>query len=90
MQSKLHRNNVYQSVELLLLVPMLFLLAIPKSLLIFKENYTSLYTFAYPKDHSYIRLILELTNTPFLNLKKMVQNIEHSMLCHTGQTAALH
>ena len=43
MQSELHRNNVYQSVELLLLVPILFLLAIPKCLLIFKENvyYTS-------------------------------------------------
>ena len=44
MQIELHRNNVYQSVELLLLVPMLFLLAIPKCLLIFKENfyYTSM------------------------------------------------
>ena len=44
MQIELHRNNVYQDVELLLLVPMLFLLAIPKCLLIFKENfyYTSL------------------------------------------------
>ena len=39
MQIELHRNNVYQSVELLLLVPMLFLLAIPKCLLIFKENF---------------------------------------------------
>ena len=29
MQSELHSNNVYQNVELLLLVPMLFLLAIP-------------------------------------------------------------
>ena len=47
MQSELHRNNVYKSVELLLLVPMLFLLAIPKCLLIFKENfyYTSTYTY---------------------------------------------
>ena len=45
MQSELHRNNVYQSVQLLLLVPMLFLLAIPKCLLIFKENsyYTSIF-----------------------------------------------
>ena len=45
MQIELHRNNVYQGVELLLLVPMLFLLAIPKCLLIFKENfyYTSIY-----------------------------------------------
>ena len=44
MQIELHRNNVYQGVELLLLVSMLFLLAIPKCLLIFKENfyYTSL------------------------------------------------
>ena len=39
MQRELHRNNVYQSVELLLLVPLLFLLAIPKCLLILKENY---------------------------------------------------
>ena len=37
MQSELHINNVYQSVELLLLVPMLFLMAIPKCLRIFKE-----------------------------------------------------
>ena len=44
MQIELHRNNVYQGVELLLLVSMLFLLAIPKCLLIFKENfyYTSI------------------------------------------------
>ena len=44
MQIELHRNNVYQGVELLLLVPMLFLLAIPKCLLIFKVNfyYTSI------------------------------------------------
>ena len=47
MQIELHRNNVYQGVKLLMLVPMLFLLAIPKCLLIFKENvyYTSLYIF---------------------------------------------
>ena len=44
MQIELSRNNVYQGVELLLLVSMLFLLAIPKCLLIFKENfyYTSI------------------------------------------------
>ena len=83
MQIELQRNNVYQGVELLLLVSMLFLLAIPKCLLIFKENfyYTSLYTFSiiiyYPKDHSYTRLIIDLTNSPFF--KKMVQNIEHSV-----------
>ena len=43
MQSELHRKKVYQSVELLLLVPMLFLLAIPKCLLTLMENvyYTS-------------------------------------------------
>ena len=48
MQIELHRNNVYQGVELLLLVSMLFLLAIPKCLLIFKENfyYTS-YSYSY-------------------------------------------
>ena len=39
MQSELHRNNMYQSAELLLLVPMLFLLTIPKCLLIFKVNF---------------------------------------------------
>ena len=46
MQIELHRNNVYQGVELLLLVYMLFLLAIPKCLLIFKENfyYTSYFS----------------------------------------------
>ena len=38
MQGELHRNNFYQSVELLLLVPMLFLPAIPKCIQIFKEN----------------------------------------------------
>ena len=47
MQSELHRNNVYQSVELLLLVPILFLLAIPKCLLIFMEN------FYYTSDSNY-------------------------------------
>ena len=64
MQSELHINKMYQSVELLLLVLMLFQPAIPNRLLIFKEkySYTSLYTFAYLKDHSYIRFILELTN----------------------------
>ena len=46
MQSDLHRNVVYQGVELLLLVSLLFLPGIPKSLLIQKEFlYTSLYTF---------------------------------------------
>ena len=76
MQIELHRNNVYQGVDLLLLVPMLFLLAIPKCLLIFKENfyYTSLYTFSiiidYPKGHSYSRLIIDLTNSPFLTYQE--------------------
>ena len=37
MQSKYHRNVVHRGVELLLLVSMLFLLVIPKSLLILKE-----------------------------------------------------
>ena len=37
MQSKLHGNVVHHGVELLLLVSMLFLLAIPKSRLILKE-----------------------------------------------------
>ena len=76
MQIELHRNNVYQGVELLLLVPMLFLLVIPKCLLIFTENfyYTSLYTFSimiyYPKDHCYTRLIIDLTNSPFLTYQE--------------------
>ena len=87
MQSELHRHNVHQSVELPLLVPMLFLLVVPKCLLMFKENFITLLCilFAYPKNHSYIRLILELTNTPFIkSIKKMVQNKEHSTLCHIG------
>ena len=76
MQIEPHRNNVYLGAELLLLVSMLFLLAIPKCLLIFKENfyYTSLYTFSiiiyYPKDHSYTRLIIALTNSPFLTYQE--------------------
>ena len=72
MQIELHKNNVYESVELLLLVRMLFLLAIPKCLLIFKENfyYASLHIFTYAMNHSWIRLIRELTNTPFLNLPR--------------------
>ena len=42
MQSELHGNVVHHGVEVLLLVSMLFLLAIPKSLLILKELlYTS-------------------------------------------------
>ena len=50
MQSELHGNVVYHGVELLLLVSVLFLLAIPKSLLILKEFlYTSLYSFCISK-----------------------------------------
>ena len=46
MHSKLHGNVVHHGVEVLLLVSMLFLLAIPKSLLILIEFlYTSLYSF---------------------------------------------
>ena len=37
MQSELHGNVVHHGVEVLLLVSMLFLLAIPKSLIILKE-----------------------------------------------------
>ena len=50
MQSEFHRNEVCLSVELL--VPMLFQLAIPESLLIFEASFlfTSLCTFAYPMD----------------------------------------
>ena len=39
MQSERHRNNMYQSVEVQLLVPMLFLLAISKCLLLFNDNF---------------------------------------------------
>ena len=87
MQIELHRNNVYQGAELLLLVSMLFLLAIPKCLLIFKENfyYTSLYTFSiiiyYPKDHSYTRLIIDLTNNPFLTYQE--DGAEYRAQCTT-------
>ena len=50
MHSELHGNVVHHGVELLLLVSMLFLLAIPKSLLILKEYlYTSLYSFRISK-----------------------------------------
>ena len=53
MQSELHGNVVHHGAELLLLVSMFFLLAIPKSLLIQKEClYTSLYMFAYPKNYT--------------------------------------
>ena len=42
MQIELHRNNVYQGVELLLFVPMLFLLAILKCLRIFYKIFITL------------------------------------------------
>ena len=46
MQSELRRNVAHRGVEVLLLVSMPFLLAIPKSLLILKKFlYTSLYSF---------------------------------------------
>ena len=46
MRSELHGNVVYHGVEVLLLVSMLILLAIPKSLLILKKLlYPSLYSF---------------------------------------------
>ena len=87
MQIELHRNNVYLGAELLLLVSMLFLLAIPKCLRIFKENfyYTSLYTFSiiiyYPKDHSYTRLIIDLSNSPFLTYQE--DGAEYRAQCAT-------
>ena len=50
MHSEFHGNMVHHGVELLLLVSMLFLLAIPKFLLILKEFlYTSLYSFCISK-----------------------------------------
>ena len=68
MYNELHGNVVHHGVELLLLVSMLFLLAIPKSFLILKEFlYTSLYRFCISKDYGYIRLIPALTNTSSLN-----------------------
>ena len=42
MQIELHRNNVYQGVQLLLLVPMFVLLAIPKCLLILRKIFITL------------------------------------------------
>ena len=87
MQIELHRNNVYLGAELLLLVSILFLLAIPKCLLIFKENfyYTSLYTFSiiiyYPKDHSHTRLIIDLTTSPFLTYQE--DGAEYRAQCAT-------
>ena len=50
MQGELHGNVAYHGVELLALVSMLFLLAIPKSSLILKEFlYTSLHSFCISK-----------------------------------------
>ena len=49
MQSKLHRNVVHHGVELLLLVSMLFLLTIPKSLLILKEILCTSFIFIHCK-----------------------------------------
>ena len=67
MQSKLHGNVVHHGVVVLLLVSMLFLLAIPKFLLILKEFYILLCTvFAYPKNYGYIGLVFALTNTSSL------------------------
>ena len=68
MQDELHGKVAYHGVQLLLLVCMILLLAIPKSLLILKEFYTLVYTvFAYPNDYSYITLIIALSNTTSLN-----------------------
>ena len=67
MHSELHGNVVHHGVELLQLVSMLFLLAIPKFYLILKEFlYTSLYSFCISKGLwlQYIRLMPVLTNTP--------------------------
>ena len=70
MQSELHRNNVYQGAELLLLVSMLFLLAIPKCLLIFKETfyYTSEYFghciqifMIFMNQHTFVQINLQLS-----------------------------
>ena len=50
MQGELHGNVVHHGVEILLLASLLFLLAIPKSLLILKEFlYTSLYSLCISK-----------------------------------------
>ena len=67
MQSELHRNVVHHGVELLLLVSMPFLLAIPNPFK-FKGILALVCTvFPYPKDYGYIRLIPALTNS--LSLK---------------------
>ena len=86
MHSNLHGNVVHHGVELLLLVSMLFLLAIPKFPLILKEFlFTSLYRFCISKGLWYIRLIPALTNLktliPFLELVE--DCAEHqAQLCH--------
>ena len=51
MQIELHRNNMYQGVELLLLVPMLFLLAIPKCLLILRKIFITLVILVLPTEY---------------------------------------
>ena len=48
-------------------------------------SYTSLYTFSiiiyYPKDHSYTRLIIDLTNSPFLTYQE--DGAEYRAQCAT-------
>ena len=95
MKGELHGNVACHGVELLLLVSVLFLLAIPKSLLILEEFlYTSLYSFLHIQRTSYaygyIRLILELTNTyPFLKAMKIAQKIKHSYATPNEPAAVL-
>ena len=52
MHNKLHSNVVHHGVELLLLVSMLFLLAIPKSSLILKELLYTIVILSSPSESS--------------------------------------
>ena len=82
MHSKLHGNVVHRDVELLLLLSMLFLLAIPKSLLILKEFlYTSLYSFCISKGLWLHQIDTSADSYPFLKLAE--DCAEHrAQLCH--------
>ena len=71
MNSELHGNAVYRGVDLLFLVSMLFLLAIPESLSIVKEFlYTSLYSFCISKRLWLHQINICANQYPFLKLDK--------------------
>ena len=82
MHNELHSNVVHHGVELLLLVSILFLLAIPKSSLILKEFlYTSLYNFCISKGLWLHQIDTSADKYPFLKLAE--DCAEHqAQLCH--------